>query len=471
MKHKDNIYIPFDTHMLSQKKGAYIVGGSTRDLLLDRCPTDYDIAVSQNPELFAKEIAAFHHGTLVPLGDSTQRVYRVVAGDLIFDITRLIGDDIYIDMKRRDFTINAMAIELTSGKLIDVVGGQEDLRQSRVRMVSQTAFKDDPIRLLRAYRLAGTFGFDIGQETATAVQRDCGHIHHCAGERIRSEFIKILSLSSSYLYIRQMAENGLLTSIFPELSSLKNCHQSKHHEYDAYEHTLSAFAQLEKRFAYQQMARQIGIVFFLTEQYPADIPLLKFALLLHDIGKPICRTVSENGEIHFYGHEKNGVDLFDTIAQRLRLSSKESKFISHLIGHHMRPYQLFTAQQKGPLSAKGITRFFMKCAPQIPHLLIHALADFEGKGAGRQDELKAFEGFSKNLMESYRNGFLPKTAEPPLISGHDLITTFGLKPSPLFSKILTHVETARLSDEALDRSAALKLVREMLKDIGIKVEG
>lgn len=461
MKHKNIISIPFETHMLSQKKGAYIVGGSTRDLLLDRSPTDYDIAVSQNPELFAKELAEFHQGTLVPLGNSAQRVFRVVTGNLIFDITRLIGDDVYRDMKRRDFTINAMAIEITSGKLIDVVGGRKDLRRNRVRMVSRTVFKDDPVRLLRAYRLAGTFDFDIDQETEMAVQRDCGHIRHCAGERIRSEFVKILSLPSSYPYIRQMADNGLLNSIFPVLESLKSCRQSKYHEYDAYEHTLSAFAQLEKQFAPHQ-GRQTGIVFFPTEQHPADIPLLKFALLLHDIGKPVCQTTSNNDAIHYYGHEKKGADLFDTIAQRLRLSSRESKFISHLIGHHMRPYQLFKTQQKGQLSKKGITRFFMTHAPQIPHLLLHALADFEGKGTARQDELIAFEGFTKNLMETYRNDFLPKTAAPPLISGHDLITTFGLKPSPLFSKILTHVETARLSDEALDRSTALRLVREML---------
>ena len=456
------IPIPFDTQMLSQKKEAYIVGGTARDLLLGRTPTDYDIAVAQNPEIFAKELSEFHRGTLVRLGPQNQQVYRVVAKKQIFDITRLIDDDIHVDLKHRDFTINAMAIQLSSGKLIDIVDGRKDLCKKTVRMVTQTVFEDDPLRLLRAYRLAAAFDFSIDRETEAAVQRNCFLIRHSAGERIRSELLKILYQPSSSIYVRQMAENGLLTTIFPELVPLQNCGQNRCHEFDVYEHTLSAFSQLEARFDGQIIAGHIGIVFYMTEQYPADIPLLKLAMLLHDIGKPPCRTTSENGVIQFFGHEKKGSELFENIAHRLRLSSKETELVRHIIRHHLRPLQLFTAHQKGRLSAKAVTRFFMACTPKIPHLILHALADFEGKGTGRQDELKAFEDFAKELMERYCHNFLPRLKEPRLISGHDLMETFGLTPSPFFSKILNGVETARLSDESMDRAAALKLVAEML---------
>ena len=460
MKPKQNITIPFDTRMLSEKQGVYIVGGSTRDLLLERRPVDYDIAVSQNPELFAAQLAQAHRGRLVPMGRAGQRVFRVITEKLVFDVSSLNGRHIFDDLACRDFTINAMAIDLAGGKLIDCLNGLQDLQQKRIKMVSPDVFRNDPVRLLRAYRMAGSFGFDIEPETARMIQQDGHRIAQCAGERLRSEFFKILSFPDSSVHIRQMAENGLLTSLFPEFEPLKGCRQNNHHDHDVYHHTLAAYAYLENQFEDRGLTNPIAR--FLVKHHLQDIPLLKFAILFHDMGKPESRTICPATGIHFYGHERKGVVLFEKIARRIRLSAREEAFISHIIRHHMRPHHLFTAHQKGRLSARSIMRFFMACAPQIPHLLGHALADAAGKSSTRHAPSEVFENFIKNLMERYRDDYRPKRATPPVITGHDLIKTFQLRPSPLFSKILKEVEVARLTRPDMDKAAALALVSELI---------
>jgi putative nucleotidyltransferase with HDIG domain len=440
--------LPPELQGIADSQDAFLVGGSVRDFLSGRQPDDYDIVVIKEPESFARQLAAKTKGAFVKLGKADMIVFRVVAHNIIFDISPPKGACLEDDLLRRDFTINALAADLSSGKLTDPTGGLSDMQHKLVRMVSAKSFTDDPLRLLRAFRMAAAFDFTIETQTLEAVKKYAPLISRSAGERIRAEMLKIFCQSDAYPYLVQMAETGLLFAIFPELSALKGCIQNHHHAYDAFNHTMSAFYHLEKNLKNADIGRE-------------QAALLKCAILLHDIGKPYTRTSDESGEVHFYGHEQKSADMFMAIAERLKFSNAEERFIEAVIRHHLKPLFLFQAEQKNALTSKAVTRFFMKYREYVPFLLLHATADHQGKGSNVSGN---FIAFMTELADRFQTRFTPESRQPPLITGADLIREFKLNPSPLFKKILTMIEEERLSGNLENRQQAMARVKEILSD-------
>lgn len=458
--------IQFNKNILPRLKGTYIIGGSVRDLLLGRTPTDYDIAVTGNPEQFAKKLMAKSDGHLVRLGKPGQMIIRVISGDLIFDITSLNGTSIEDNLNQRDFTINAIAYDLYSERIIDCLGGLQDLADKKVRMVSKEIFKKDPVRLIRAYRIGACLNFEIEAKTATAIKSNTQLLKNIAGERIRVELFTMIGTSTSYLYLSQMAISGLLTAIFPDLDRLKGCFQNHHHHFDGFEHTMRAYGHLET------LLNDPGKILpdtsakihqYIHKNKPA---LIKCAILLHDIGKPLMKTLDSSGNCHFYGHARKSADMAQKISQRLRFSNHERQFIDGIIRNHMKPLSLFTAYEKKTLTQKGITRFYKKCGEYTPALLLAAIADTKAKQNKLNEKNKAFKSFLKKMIFEYFYHYQPISDEPPLITGRDLIHVFGLTPSPLFRKILNLVDDAKLTKTIENRSEALELVKDILKNDG-----
>jgi hypothetical protein len=192
--------------------------------------------------------------------------------------------------------------------------------------------------------------------------------------------------------------------------------------------------------------------------------LLKFSMLLHDIGKPGVQTMDEEGAPHFYDHERQGAKMAKAICKRLKCSNRDAETIYFMVRHHMRPLFLFTALQKDNATRSAVTRFFMKCAANVPALLILATADKLGKDKLPSQDSAAFINFIKQLMVDFETDYKAKNAAPPLITGYDLINEFGLKPSPLFKKILNRVQIERLSRSDMTRKEAAALVRRLIRD-------
>lgn len=454
--------IPFNTNIFPKTEGVYIIGGSIRDILLGRTPSDYDIAVKGNPEEFAQKMASNRAGHVVEMGKSGQKIFRVILGQHIFDISSLNGATIENDLGQRDFTVNAMAYALSSGVIIDCMGGLQDLADRNIRMVSKTIFKKDPIRLIRAYRMSASLAFDIEKHTASAIKNEAKRIKNSAGERIRVEFFKILGTANSYDYLSQMAETELLTAIFPDLSPLKGCLQNNHHTYAAFEHTMKAYQHLETIMNdFGSYLPNISMPIHQTMDAIKTI-LLKCSILLHDIGKPSVKTIDNRGNTHFYGHAKKGADMAQKISQRLKFAVREMRFIDFIIRNHLKPLFLFASHQKKTLKRNGLTRFFIKSGDNLPYLLLHAMADIMAKQAGKTNQ--AFISFIKEIMYDFFYHFRPKSEKPRLITGHDLIHVFAMTPSPLFKIILNLVEEARLTNRIHSRAEALKLVREYLNN-------
>lgn len=456
--------IQLNTKIFPQTPGAFIVGGSIRDLFCGRSPVDYDVAVLGDPIKFARQIERSTNGRMVEIGKTDHKIIRVVSKKHIIDVSSIKEASIEKDLRTRDFTINAMAYDLSSNRLIDPVGAQRDLKNKTVRMVSKDIFKRDPVRLLRAYRIAAEFQFEIEPQTKAAIQKHAALIQQSAGERVRAEFFKMLECTDFHPYLSQMADSMLLFAFLPELAALKQCRQNRYHEFNVFDHTLHAFFHLEGLLGPNQnllIANNEAAARLIDE---TQIPLLKLAMLLHDVAKPAVMTRSGDEKLHFYGHERQSARMAEAICQRLKCSRRDTDKIHFLVRHHVRPRILFTALHEQNARARAVTRFFMKCAEHIPDLLIIAAADILGKEAEFSERSTAFLAFLNQLMVDFETNFKPRTSGPRLISGHDLTVEFGLAPSPLYKKILARVEEERLSRSDMTRQEALVLVKKLLQN-------
>lgn len=458
--------IQFDPKIFPKSRDAFIVGGAIRDILCGRLPLDYDVAVAADPLEFAHRVANNTDGRLVEIGKPGQKIIRVVTKKTTIDISNLKGASIDDDLRGRDFSINAMAYDLFSQQLIDPFGGQSDLARKTIRMVSERIFDQDPVRLIRAFRMAAVLQFEIESQTKTAIEKHAGLIQQSAGERVREELFKMLQSAKSHLYLGQLAQTGLLFAILPELSELKQCRQNRFHQFDVFTHTLRAYDHLERLLDSGPDQTQLTIkgAPFANRIAESRRPLLKLSILLHDIGKPAVQTADKDGSRHFYGHERQSAQMAEAICKRLKCSTRHTDRICFLVRHHSRPLSLFRALNEQNADPRAITRFFIKSAEHTCELLMCAAADMLAKEEKQDARSRAFIKFINQLLVEFETDFKPKKSAPPLITGHDLINTFGLKPSPLFKRILDRIEEERLFKSEMSRQEALTLIKQLIRD-------
>ena len=436
---------------------AYLVGGSVRDLLLGRQPCDHDLAVAGDPAAFARRLAARAGGRLIPLGKPGLMLYRVVCGPRVVDVAAIAGGGITQDLRRRDFTINALAVDAATGAIIDVCGGRADLAAGRIRMVSPLAFERDPVRLLRTFRMAAVLGFAVEPGTAAAVGEKAALIAQPAGERVRTELLKILETNRAADALSQMAACGLLTALFPELAALSG---------ERLAHTLTAICELEILLDQPQILMPAGIAPEVWSPSSLAAGLLKLALLLHEPGRPslIRHNRGRLGTPPVNpGTPAVKDETVAAISARLRLSNRETRYLEVITRGHRRPLWLFMAHGRRRLSDRALTRFFMAGGGQIPDLVFHAAAETAAAaGGGKQDQ--AFVGFARDVLQRYFTGFLPRRALPPLLTGRDLVERLGWTPAPIFKSVLARIETERLAGRLNTKDEAISRAEQFLRD-------
>ena len=437
---------------------VYLVGGSVRDLLLGRRPLDLDFAVAGNPSTFAQRLAAHTGGRLVPLGKPGLMLYRIVSGSQIMDVSAVFGRSISEDLQRRDFTINAIAIDLAGGDIIDVCGGRADLAARRVRMVSRSAFEQDPVRLIRTFRMAAVLRFEVTPETAAAVRDQAILITKPAGERIRDELLKILETGRAAEAITQMANCDLLSAMLPEFAALRNERPDQKSRCNRFEHTLKAFSEIENLLADPRTVIPCDIdpVVWSLASIPAAI--LKLAILLHELVRP---SADRNNLRRFLSPPVD-CDAVKTVCARFKMSNRQTHYIDFIARKHRWPLLLFEAHGRKRLSDRAVSRFFMTAADKTPDLFIHAAADAAGGTCEIGDQEKTFAGFAQGLLQRYFAEFLPRKNSPPLLTGRDLIDFLGLQPAPFFKSLLTRIEADRLAGRLQTKEEAIRRVKKML---------
>jgi len=439
------------------------VGGSVRDLMTGRVPYDYDLVVSQNPADFASGLATTTGGHIVELGKQKQKMLRVVTKAYFFDIMPVNGPTIENDLRLRDFTINAMALEVASGSLIDPLGGQKDLAAKTVRMVSPEVFRQDPVRLVRTYRMAAIFNFSIDRHTRSAVAANANLIRNSAPERIREELFKILQCSDSHPYLTMMARNDLLFSIFPEFLKLGQQQLQPAGSGNLFDHTLESYNQLEILLNPKNNIRRS----FGDQPFPGDDDdrsiLIKWAILFHDLGR--SGGDSSPGEVKSDGPQASADQsalMARHICRRLRFSRRHSDTVELIIRHHARPMKIFRAHTPKSVVEKDFICLFLDCNDVTPDVLLLALAAFRGRRDPDDPQSNDFTQFIQMLIEKYVTELRPRASLPAPINGNDLIDEFGMKPSADFKGILKRIDEKRLSQPVYTREEALKLVSELL---------
>ncbi len=413
---------------------AVFAGGSVRDALLGREPSDYDIATSATPD----EVEALFERT-IPVGRQFG-ILLVASGENHFEVATFRKDegyedgrrpvavtfaDIESDARRRDFTINAMFEDPVAGRILDFVGGKDDLAAGVLRAVGVPSerFGEDSLRLLRGVRFSARFGFAIEPATLAAMKEHSATINRVSAERIGDEIVRMLTEGRAQHAFRLLDDTGLLDHVLPEISAMKGCEQSpdNHPEGDVFVHTLLCLSHLEAGC---------------TET-------LALGVLLHDVAKPPCADTKPDGRRTFYGHTRDGAQMSEAILRRLRRSNATVDRVAFLVDQHLRHC---SAQS---MRSSTLKRFLRQDG--IDELM--ALAKIDALSSN--GDLSHWEFCRRALDELSNEQIRPQ----PLLRGNDLIE-LGVAKGPLFRTILTALEDAQLEGTVASREAAIDFVRE-----------
>jgi len=460
---------------------AYLVGGLIRDALLGRETADIDIAVAADVPEIGPPLAEALYGKFIML-DAVNSIGRIILPDWTIDIAAFTGK-IEDDLKRRDFTINAMAVDLQQltaesqdAMLIDPFGGRLDLDRGLIRMVTPTIFRDDPVRLLRAVRLAAELDFTIEKEAEIEIEQAAPLIAAVPGERVREEFLRLLNASHGGQVLADMENWGLLTALIPELRPLKGVAQPKEHHWDVFEHSLKTVSAVDfilHQGVWEYQDRNILALVpwneTIAEYFDRAVSsgstrrsLLKLAALLHDIAKPQTKAFDENGKMRFLGHPETGAEVVESVLERLRFSAKEVRLVTLMVQHHMRPTQL---SQDAMPTQRAIYRYFRDAGDAGIDTLYLSLADhLAARGPGLlPDQWEAHTAQVAHVLQAH---FQQKMTEPVrLIDGNDLINVFGMKPGVEMGALLEEIKEAQAAGELTDRAAAMEYARKHLSDM------
>lgn len=451
---------------------VYLVGGTVRDLLAGiKEIKDIDILMPSGSMDAARRFADEAGGSFFVL-DQERRMSRVVKSEegefLQFDFADFIGQDLGADLGRRDFTINAMAIEIgdylekgQSSHVIDPFGGRQDIRNRLIRMVRPDVLDDDPLRLLRAVRLSASLGFRIDGETEKAIACRSHLVTTPSPERVRDELFQILNLRNADRHISLMDSLGLLVPLFPELAGLKGFVPGAR-GHDVLTHSIKTVGYIDSvlndlsGLSPEYSGNVLAHLEERLEQSVTRKAALRFACLLHDIAKPETYSVSE-GHVRFTGHDLLGAEKSKCVCRRLRLSRETESLVFGVIRHHMRLFQLATP---GGPSRHALFRYCRDLGPDLPESLLLALSDSRATfELMPREKFLDTERVAAPVLEYYYGTFL-KTAEAPLVTGDDLIA-MGLVPGPRFREILDEVREKQAEGIIKTRDDALDYLRHI----------
>ena len=465
----------------NQNYELYLVGGFLRDTLLGRSCKDVDFVSSRSAEL--SKLVARQTGSKAVLIDRKFGTVRLIPSvradvlgeDFVVDLSPMRGPSILDDLCQRDFTINSLALDMSSWwterktHLLDPLGGIADLEKGRLRSCSQRSLSDDPLRILRAYRLVSAYGLILDAQIRKSILQERHGLNKVAVERIRDELMLILEATNSVSILRMLDEDGILTLLLPECVDLRNLPQNESQPPEVWQQSLSTLEALE--FFLLNIKELLGkyaveAVAIITQELAGKRSrqlALKLAVLLHDMGKPLRKSVGENLAFHFYGHQVARSKLAASLCSRLCLSNKEINFVSQLVRQHMRPQHLFN--QTHP-SARALSLFF-KLGPEIfwPLLLLFA-ADYMAsqKSTAGEVDLQPLRQRIIGWLDFYYEQLKPREMEPSIVSGHDIMKYLHLSPGPMVGKLLKTLTELQWEGRISTRKEALHQAARLLKD-------
>lgn len=479
-------------NLLPGDKSLFVVGGAIRNALLGLPVKDIDFSMPAGAIEFSRRVADSLRGDFYAL-DASRDYGRVIlnqsAGSrLVLDFAAFQGDSFEHDLEQRDFTINAMAVDVRRPQqILDPLGGANDLNLKQLRVCNSGSFVSDPVRVLRAVRFSIAFDMRATIETKRLMKEAVPLLSRVTAERLRDEILQLLGSKKPAAAVRALDYLQALPFTLPELQALKGLLQSPPHTLDVWDHSLDILNRLQEVLAVLRLgydpesttSLHAGVIshrlgrfrtqldLHLATQININRPLsqlLFMAALYHDVGKPGTKTIDPDGRIRFIEHEIIGADLIAKRASALQLSKVELERLKTIVRHHIRPLWL---TQTGDLpTRRAVYRFFKDCGEAGIDVCLLSLADTlatYGPTLPSDQWIQQVE-VVRALLGSYWEHKEQVIDPPTLVTGDDLLQEFGLKPGPLVGRLLADIREAQAEGELGNRRQALEFAGEKLNN-------
>jgi putative nucleotidyltransferase with HDIG domain len=448
-------------------EGAWIAGGAVRDAALGRDVDDLDLAVAGDPAAAAKAVAREGGGHAFELS-AEFATWRAVAADRSWqiDATALRGETIEDDLAARDFTIGAVAVPLAGGEPIDPFGGLADLDRKRLRAVSDGGFAADPLRLLRAARIAAGLGLEVDPETVALARAEAARAAEPAGERQLAELRQLIGGADPLRGVALLDELGLTATVLPELEALRGVEQGPNHHLDVHGHTLAVLERTLEvegdldRFAGARAGEARELLDAPLADEMSRGTALRFGALLHDIGKPATRG-ERDGYVTFIGHDGEGAEIVGAICRRLRASRRLTTHLRGLTQHHLR---LGFLVHEAPLPPRRVHEYLRATEPVAADVTLLTVADrLSARGSGPFATEEAIESHLSLAREMLAAALDWRRDGPPqpLLRGDELSAELGIEEGPELGGLLAELEAAQYAGEVSTREEALERARRV----------
>jgi tRNA nucleotidyltransferase/poly(A) polymerase len=448
--HEDPVLAKLICLTKEKKIPLYLVGGYLRDLLLGKPGKDYDFALPKDASGFIEMIEKALGLHFFKVGNEAKNTitYRTVREDMSIDLTFLQGETIEEDLRRRDFTINAIAFSLRDGTFHWAEGSVEDIGKRSIRTVSNHSIDQDPLRMLRAVRYLCTLeGFNIDKNLITEISSKKDQLKKISGERIKAELDQVLLSPRPAIGMSLFHESNLLFTLMPEFKGLEGIGQGEHHHLNVLPHILLMIEKVS--WAFNWVAHRRTKI-SLTEE---DQLSLYYASLFHDLGKQDTFSTDEKGRVHFYYHESYSCQKAEGIMERLRFSNQLRNRILRLVQHHMRILNMPQGTKEGALK-----RLVNQTGEETPLLVLHTLADKEASRGILSTEIdEVVEDHCLQILDFFSRKDIVHPA--PFITGHDVIA-LGYSSGPRVGQILNSIRQMQVEGEIKNREEALRVLRE-----------
>ena len=468
----------------------FVVGGAVRDALLNRPIHDIDLVLTGDIRRITRKVADALNSPFYML-DAERDTARIIVYNgntkrIFLDFAVMRGNDLQSDLLARDFTINAMAVDVHNPlKVIDPLKGANDLQKKLLRPCSPTTFIDDPVRILRAVRLAAEYELYLLPTTRQLIRHAVNLLPIISTERKRDELFRILDGLQPSAALQSLDILGVLPYLLPELMQLRGVTQSSPHLTDVWTHTFNVLSRLISLLNVLNPLTKsentanwsLGLVSLRLGRFRTHLEnhfnatlnpnrsiraLLLFAALYHDVGKPYTSQIEENGKISFINHEQIGEQLARERASQLRLSNQEIERLGLIVRNHMRP--LLLGQAGEPPSRRAIYRFFRDCKEAGVDICLLSLADTlatYGSALPQQVWITQLDTI-RVLLEGWWERSNEQIAPLPLINGDDLMQILNLPEGPLIGQLLEDLREMQASGDINNREQAEAYVRERL---------
>jgi poly(A) polymerase len=446
---------------------AFLVGGAVRDFIRnDFNHNDLDFVVSDSLDLFVEEFSKIVKGKIIVWSENDRRVvFRMNGKNIQVDFALCKGETIDDDLKFRDITINAMAIDVNFieenflDHLIDPLKGIEDIQGEKIRICTDSAFINDPVRILRVLRFAAKYGYRIDETTCNLMKDSASLIDTVAVERVKKEFFSVLNYNNQRSSIEKMIDIGLMECLLPEIIEFKNIKQGSRHQYDLFNHSLQTVAMLER--AEDELNKQFEAKADLLNQNLDELveegvtrrSLLVFAALFHDSGK--TQTAESKGDrITFIRHEKEGKDINRNLVKRMGLGKNAQNIVSELTKNHMRVLFLSFLEK---LTVRAVKRFIFDTKYIFNEILILSVADaMATKDNADLDKIFKVIGEILNISKSLND----VNDIDPLLNGNDIMDIAGFNNTPMIGAILDELKALECSGQIETRDDAIKWLKK-----------